>query len=841
MLLLTLRRALPIVLISLLAGCGGGGGGSASTQPHQSSISVVKSNSSSSAHMQESSAETTKSSSSSDTSQSQQSSIELAKSSSTTTSSKPGFGFQREGIQSVLLGESFTNNVSGQYEKIIGFNTKDDQIATVDNQGNVVAVGLGKTQIYVDLIDQLGNKTSLTYDVNVLPKTIPIELWAGAANSEIFFTTQAKGAELYAASLHYCDLKSYQTCSDVSSQIIESDKIVHEKIGLNRDSLLVTKHGNNLASVEFTANKFSPVRDHAAAVFNEQLIITGGTSNFYHQNSVYSSSNGAIWKLIGSGFSPRSYHTLTVFRDKLWVIAGIGNADFFSDDIKNDIWTSANAKDWFKVSDAASFPKRYRHNTVVFQDKLWVIGGIGKNGLELADIWASPDGAQWEQITEQANFLSGELQDTIVLNNKLFVLVKNNSTLELWVSPDGREWRNTGLIPFEKTPHIQYGYRMIEKSGSIWLVGTGENENEILEFSDQLGWKKISPTVDYGVRLGADVVSHKNRVYVIGGETVISNPTNDVWVTENGIDWSELDAGPTFPRRNSHQSVFFNNKFILIGGNQDGISWNNPETSYIWSSLNAIKWQRHEQKAGFRERYNHRLIEYNSQLWLIGGSDHNSLFNDIWSSNDGLNWEQKRSSANFSKRRSPAIVEFKGELWLIGGFDGKYKNDIWASKNGVDWELKNSSAEFSPRELHEVISTGDKLVLIGGIRSVDLLRDIWSSTDGITWVQETQAAPFLPKLGFSLGKLGSSWFIVGGGTGSDATNEVWQSSDGITWLQLKVKQNFTKRIASSLTSRNGELILLGGTNMDELLRDVWSTSDGINWRKGYSYEFNFFK
>lgn len=835
----TFGYVIPFILVSILVGCGGGG--SEPTQPQQSSIGVIKSNSSSSAHMQVSSTDVVKSSSAPTTSQSHQSSIELATSSSSTISSKSALGLQREGVQSVLIGESFTNGVSGQYEKIIGFHTKDDQIAMVDNNGAVVAVGPGKTQIYVDLIDLLGNEISLAYDVNVLPKTIPIEVWAGTANSEIFFADYARGGELYATSLRNCDPKNYQTCADSFREVIESELIVHEKISLNRDSRLTLKHGSNLAGVEFTANKFSPVRDHAAAVFNEQLIITGGTSNFYHQNTVFSSSDGTTWKpLIGSSFNPRSYHTLTAFRNQLWLIGGLGPEGYSTDKYKNDIWSSSDAKDWLRVSDAASFPKRQKHNTVVFENRLLVLGGIGENGLALTDIWASPDGVQWEQINGHADFLGGELQDTIVLNNKLFVLVKNNSMLELWVSADGREWSNTGLIPFEKTPHIQYGYRMIEKNGSIWLVGTGENENDILEFSDAQGWKKISPAVDYGVRLGADVVSYKNKIYVIGGETAISNPTNDVWVTENGIDWSELDAGPTFPRRNSHQSVFFKNKFILIGGVQDGINLNNPETSYIWSSLNGIKWKRHQQKAGFHERSNHRLVEYNSQIWLIGGSDSNGLFNDVWSSNDGLNWEQKISSANFSKRRSPAIVEFKGELWLIGGFDGKYKNDIWSSKNGIDWELKNNSAEFTPRASHEVISTGNKLVLIGGAGSNYELSDIWSSTDGITWVQETQAAPFLPKLGFSLGKLGSSWFIAGGGAGAfEADNEVWQSDDGITWRQVQVKQKFTKRKAASLIVNNGELTLLGGTNTDELLRDVWVSADGVNWRKGHSFEFTF--
>lgn len=43
-------------------------------------------------------------------------------------------------------------------------------------------------------------------------------------------------------------------------------------------------------------------------------------------------------------------------------------------------------------------------------------------------------------------------------------------------------------------------------------------------------------------------------------------------------------------------------------------------------------------KAPFGKRYDHSTVIFNGQIYLIGGRDDQTLFNDIWVSENGHIW-----------------------------------------------------------------------------------------------------------------------------------------------------------------------------------------------------------
>ena len=83
--------------------------------------------------------------------------------------------------------------------------------------------------------------------------------------------------------------------------------------------------------------------------------------------------------------------------------------------------------------------------------------------------------------------------------------------------------------------------------------------------------------------------------------------------------------------------------------------------------------------AAFSPRYEHQVVVFNDQLWLIGGSDSSyNLKNDVWSSTDGFRWTQHTANAAFSPRSNHEVVVFNNRLWLIGGAagrDGTHRTD----------------------------------------------------------------------------------------------------------------------------------------------------------------------
>ena len=55
--------------------------------------------------------------------------------------------------------------------------------------------------------------------------------------------------------------------------------------------------------------------------------------------------------------------------------------------------------------------------------------------------------------------------------------------------------------------------------------------------------------------------------------------------------------------------------------------------------------------------------------------------NDVWYSSDGINWYQATPNANFSKRQSHSSVVFNNKIWVIGGGDNtSFYNDVWYSE-----------------------------------------------------------------------------------------------------------------------------------------------------------------
>jgi hypothetical protein len=113
-------------------------------------------------------------------------------------------------------------------------------------------------------------------------------------------------------------------------------------------------------------------------------------------SDVWSSSDGAIWELAieEAPFGKRNFHQAMAFKDKLWVIGGIdedenGNAQF-----KNDVWSSTDGINWELEIENALFSPRGFHKALIFDNKIWVIGGGGDTG-SVNDIWYSEDGMEW--------------------------------------------------------------------------------------------------------------------------------------------------------------------------------------------------------------------------------------------------------------------------------------------------------------------------------------------------------------------------------------------------------------------------------------------------------------
>ena len=96
---------------------------------------------------------------------------------------------------------------------------------------------------------------------------------------------------------------------------------------------------------------------------------------------------------IQASWPERDAHTALTFNDKMWVLGGLGQGspEYGLKFHKADVWSSENGKDWGLVLDEAPWGKRRAHASAVFQDKMWILGGMPTSRQRTSDAWYSSE------------------------------------------------------------------------------------------------------------------------------------------------------------------------------------------------------------------------------------------------------------------------------------------------------------------------------------------------------------------------------------------------------------------------------------------------------------------
>lgn len=162
--------------------------------------------------------------------------------------------------------------------------------------------------------------------------------------------------------------------------------------------------------------------------FKDRLWVLGGTENYYFgtdadlKNDVWSSAEGREWRLetAKAPWSPRAYHQAVVLNGKIYVFGG-GNyvPDFHA---KNDVWSSANGIDWTLETEAAPWAPRLWFSAVVYRDRIWVLGGWSKEDDNYGDVWHSADGKHWERLETATCWKARHEHSALVFEDRLWVL-----------------------------------------------------------------------------------------------------------------------------------------------------------------------------------------------------------------------------------------------------------------------------------------------------------------------------------------------------------------------------------------------------------------------------------
>ncbi len=309
------------------------------------------------------------------------------------------------------------------------------------------------------------------------------------------------------------------------------------------------------------------------------------------------------------------------------------------------------------------------------------------------------------------------------------------------------------------------------------------------------------------------------------------------------LSWLIATSSANWESRDSAVSFIFQNKMWIIGGlnGNDHIDangteryWEAPHFNDIWSTNDGIDWALEIEHANFPSRRSMSVVNFKDKLWMIGGhSPTGGLQSDVWQSDDGIHWNKVATKAAFLPREGQTVEVFNDRLWIIGGVNydkRKALNDVWYSDNGIDWLIATPSAPWSPRWDHDTEVFNGKMYLASGMDlTLETFNDVWVTDDGFMWKQLTEHAQWEGRQGGQLIGFHNLLWIIGrlnDKADGYGPNDVWYSSDGAIWQKTATDPLWTGREDYSGLVYNGRIYIFGGMDANLKWRnDVWYSSN----------------
>ena len=167
----------------------------------------------------------------------------------------------------------------------------------------------------------------------------------------------------------------------------------------------------------------------AIVVFKNKIWILGGTTAYYYGgkksllNDVWYSGDGKDWKqaTADAGWAPRAYHQAVVLNDRIYIMGG-GNYDpeYWG---YNDVWSSADGIHWRQETSRAEWHERLWFSSVVYRNCMWVVGGwSGNPSKNWDDIWYSTDGKHWTELkSEGVKWKERHEHSAFVFQDKIWI------------------------------------------------------------------------------------------------------------------------------------------------------------------------------------------------------------------------------------------------------------------------------------------------------------------------------------------------------------------------------------------------------------------------------------
>ena len=307
---------------------------------------------------------------------------------------------------------------------------------------------------------------------------------------------------------------------------------------------------------------------------------------------------------------------------------------------------------WVRVTEHAGWKPRDSSGEVVFDSKLWLLGGWfnSMGPLFPNDVWNSPDGVHWNLVSPAAPWVHADLPTSLVHDNKMWIM---------------GGWFN-GRLPGASA------------------------SNQVWSSSDGAKWNQATASAAWPPRLGAGGVAFKDKMWILGGVRQYFFGTkqdllHDVWSSADGSHWELATRDAPWAPRAYHAALAFNNKLWVMGGGNylpDYLGYND-----VWSSSDGVDWTKVTEKAPWSARIWFSAVVYKNRMWVLGGwsNQPSKNWNDVWYSSDGEKWKELKTEAVWSPRHEHSAYVFDNKIWIAAGNSWPCTNDVWQLEVPDSW------------------------------------------------------------------------------------------------------------------------------------------------------------
>jgi hypothetical protein len=304
--------------------------------------------------------------------------------------------------------------------------------------------------------------------------------------------------------------------------------------------------------------------------------------------------------------------------------------------------------------------KNLYYKLSLFKENTW-------RKIENPDSWSHRDGAGAVVINEKIYLLGGWNHETVVN--------------EVWISDDLFEWKQLPNAPWQ----ARHGAGWLVHKGKIFVVG-GDLIDDVWSSPDGINWKLETSQAPFGQRYTPIASSTGEYIYLYGGQywtpvwwcsnrpDCLPVGPQDVWRSKDGVFWEKvLDNAPWRGRALIHGSIFFQNKFFLLGGGLKNATgrWSETfsELKDIWSSYDGVLWKKEAEEFNFSARTHFSVLSTPDGCYVSDGSVgvQANVSNELFFAFDCVNYEKLDVPIDLPARHASSLFEFNKSIVLLGG------------------------------------------------------------------------------------------------------------------------------------------------------------------------------